>query len=143
MPDAFLLGFLLLLCSRHFLNPFSPHAQLQLPHPTKKMEAVSGGLGGEGSHVAVSQTANQVASPSHASHFPPSSTIRVWEQLWAYCFHLSPQWDKVAVLTPLPIACRAPRLTVSFWFGLQLIQVVCCFSFPTSSSVFLAFQVPL
>lgn len=100
MPHACLfLRFLLLLDSRHFLNPVSLHAQLQLPRPTKKMRGWVGAL-----YLKL-----LINLPlSHASHSPPSSTIRVWGNLGLLFPLFSRMGKNMAVLTPLPVARRAP-----------------------------------
>lgn len=122
------LGFLLLLCSGHFLSPASLHTQPQLPRPTKKVRGWVGASDDEGSRMAVSQTTNQVASAMPAT-----------------VHHLQPLGCGLAVPTHLqdgeeyggpdttPIAHRAPWAPHLLRSDLRLIQMVCCFSvFPIS-----------
>lgn len=114
MPRACpFLGFLLLLYSRHFLNPVSLHSQLQLPRPTKKVRGCVGASDDEGSRMAVSQTTNQVASamPATVPRLQPSGCgLAVSTLLQNGEEHGGPD--------TIPIACRAPGTTHLLWSDL-------------------------
>lgn len=137
MPRACpFLGFLLLLYSRHFLNPVSLHSQLQLPRPTKKVRGVWGPQMTKA--LAWQYLKLLIKLPQPCQPQPPVFSL---QGVGLLSLLFSKMGRNMAVPTPSPLPAGHHGRHISFGLT-SVIQRVCCLSFPLSSSVFPASQAP-